>query len=448
MAELPSKLWDEFHNRVKITKEDNELYKNKYNEIAKVLNKGFRGIGSESNKLAFGSYGRKTAVRGISDLDMLYLLPDNLLASYNASSTGPKKLLEDTAKFLRLRYSKTYVRVNRCVVVVIFGNIWVEVQPAFKENDYFLYPDTKSSCFKRSYAQKETEAITNSSNDFKELIRPLCRMIRAWRNNKGISSLSGLLIDTFVYRFLRDNHELTMRPKEELLKGFFDYLAGQENESYQALGSKALIKSKGGFKRAAERTSNEIGEALQENDIEKCLKIWRGIFGRKFPNIDFYRSITGSKNIVLDSVRVSDEQFIEEFRDFEIDIKYPLEIKCVVEKKAFRPKSFEKLVEIGKLFRGIKASGKLIFTVPPKMKSKFPDETKLYWKILNRGAEAIKRKCTRGKILEDEGGWSRQESADFMGEHFVECYAVLGNRVIARARFDVPIINNAEIESP
>ncbi|MGE7887756.1 nucleotide-binding domain-containing protein [Bacillus cereus] len=61
----------------------------------------------------------------------------------------------------------------------------------------------------------------------------------------------------------------------------------------------------------------------------------------------------------------------------------------------------------------------------------------IYWKILNRGDEAIRKNCIRGHII--KGTKKRTESADFNGDHLVECYIVYEGTVIARNCIHVPI---------
>ena len=48
----------------------------RYGEITAALNKQFRDTESKTaNTLQVGSFGRKTGINGISDLDMLYMMP-------------------------------------------------------------------------------------------------------------------------------------------------------------------------------------------------------------------------------------------------------------------------------------------------------------------------------------------------------------------------------------
>jgi RNase adaptor protein for sRNA GlmZ degradation len=48
----------------------------RYGELTAALNKEFRDTESKTaNTLQVGSFGRKTGINGISDLDMLYIIP-------------------------------------------------------------------------------------------------------------------------------------------------------------------------------------------------------------------------------------------------------------------------------------------------------------------------------------------------------------------------------------
>lgn len=60
---------------------------------------------------------------------------------------------------------------------------------------------------------------------------------------------------------------------------------------------------------------------------------------------------------------------------------------------------------------------------------------KYYWKVRNVGPHSVGRE--RGEIFKGEE--KQKEHSDFTGSHYVECYAVLNNIVVARDRIDVPI---------
>ena len=68
----------------------------------------------------------------------------------------------------------------------------------------------------------------------------------------------------------------------------------------------------------------------------------------------------------------------------------------------------------------------------------------LYWKVLNRGDEALRRNQVRGQIIPDGGYMRREEHTSFNGEHIVECYAVKNGVVVASDRIHVPIEGNSD----
>lgn len=61
------------------------------------------------------------------------------------------------------------------------------------------------------------------------------------------------------------------------------------------------------------------------------------------------------------------------------------------------------------------------------------------WKVLNRGAEAERRDHIRGEIIRPTHGTERREVTSFRGNHYVECYVIQRNVVVARGHIDIPI---------
>ena len=68
----------------------------------------------------------------------------------------------------------------------------------------------------------------------------------------------------------------------------------------------------------------------------------------------------------------------------------------------------------------------------------------MYWKVLNRGSEAIRLDKIRGQIEPDSGSKIKKEHSDFRGEHVVDCYAVQDGVVVAKDRIHVPIVDESE----
>jgi hypothetical protein len=121
-----------------------------------------------------------------------------------------------------------------------------------------------------------------------------------------------------------------------------------------------------------------------------------------------------------------------------IDIRNNIRVDCQVEQNGFRPASLRELLRDRKLLMPRK---KLTFSV---VETDIPDNYGLFWKVLNRGQEAIDRDCIRGQIVVDDGHKRKVERTNFKGDHVVECYAIVDRVVVATDRIHVPISTNEE----
>lgn len=118
-----SQMFQDFLGNIRITNEEQITLR--YQEITAALNKKFRETESKtSNQLQVGSYGRWTAINGISDLDMLYIMP---ATSWDTYKNDQYKLLKEVKDAILLRYPRTTVFVDRLVVCVEYTNFYVEV---------------------------------------------------------------------------------------------------------------------------------------------------------------------------------------------------------------------------------------------------------------------------------------------------------------------------------
>ncbi|MEK9825244.1 MAG: nucleotidyltransferase, partial [Methylotenera sp.] len=137
-------MFEGFLDNLKV--DNSEQVSLRYGEVTKSLNQKFRDSDSTTaNSLQVGSYGRYTGIKGISDLDMLYIMPKSKWETYKSGKQS--QLLTDVKDAIKDRYPKTDVRVDRLVVTVTYTNFHIEVQPVFEETDvegngYFQYPDT------------------------------------------------------------------------------------------------------------------------------------------------------------------------------------------------------------------------------------------------------------------------------------------------------------------
>lgn len=406
----------------------------RYGEVTAALNQKFRDTDSKSaNSLKVGSYGRWTAIKGISDLDMIYIMPKGKWDDYKNSKQY--QLLSDVKDAIKARYSSTTVFVDRLVVRALYTNFHIEVQPVFEQEDgSFKYPDTyNGGSWKITKPYEEIKAMSEFDIQKNKNLRRLCKMARAWKNKHGVG-MGGLLIDTLAHNFLKsttDYDDKSFLYYDLMSQDFFKYLADQPNQDYYAaLGSGQRVKVKKKFQKKAEKAYKLCVEAIEAGSEEDAYEKWKKVYGRLFSTIP--AAVTDSKAISFSTQTWDNtEEFIED--NYPVDIRYNLSIDCDVLQNGFREHSLSEILRKG-LF--LMPKKRLIFQVTEFDGS---DESTIYWKVLNRGDEARRRNCIRGQIVPDTGSRKKEESTDFRGEHIVECYAVQNGVVVAKDRIDVPI---------
>lgn len=421
-----SKLFEQTFENLRVTNSD-EIAKRR-DQITKALNKHFRDTDSaSSNRLMVGSYGRNTAINGVSDLDMLYVLPSSLYTEYHQEK-GTTKALSAVREGIAKRYSTTNIRVDRLVVVVQFTNFKFEVQPVFEASDgSFFYPDTYSDSWKKTMPRDEIKAMAQLDEDTRGNARKLCRLARAWKQ-KHDAPLNGLLIDTLVWKFLTttEEYDSATSPPDLMVRDFFEFLNQlPKQDSFNALGSNQRVHVKKNFQAKAGKAHQLCIEAIDAEGTQTMHSKWKLVFGRFVP-VSPSKSAAAQPDSFIDT-----EEFIED--QYAVDLRYPLDLDCKITQDGFRPQWLRSVLSRQSYLRPQKT---LEFIADTSM---IPDPFELRWKVLNRGDEARRRNEIRGQIIKSDQRNKHTEHTVFRGEHLVECYAINGGTVIARERIDVPI---------
>jgi hypothetical protein len=423
----------QFVSNIKIPEDKAGTISYRYGRITKALNEKFRDTNSKtSNSLQVGSYGRYTGIKGISDLDMIFIMPNNKWDEYNVKG-GQTKLLQDTKTAIASTYSSSDIKVDRCVVTVKFSDSHIDIQPVFEiEDQDYKYPDSyNEGSWKITKPRKEMRAMTESEQQKNNNLRRLCKMARAWKNKNGVC-MGGLLIDTLAYNFLNSTNDydsVSFSSYDAICRDYFKYLYNQpkEQKEYGALGSKQRVKVHKSFKRKAKKAYDLSLEAIEATSDNSTHNKWRDIFGNDFPK---YEREEAENKQINESYR-NTEEFIESL--YPICVMYDLKIDCEIKQNGFRNGLLRDFLV--KKIRLLPNKSLRFYIV--KIDVPLPYEVK--WKVTNRGMQAIKRDCLRGQIINDGGSLEKKESTNFTGSHFVECYVIKDNMVVAKDNIDVPI---------
>jgi len=424
----------EFLNNLSIT--NNEQISNRYGEITSCLNKKYRNTESKTaNSLKVGSYGRFTAISGISDLDMIYMLPNSEWERFKNGRQSA--LLQEVKEAIKGRYSRTAAWGDGQVVVVSFNDQEIEVVPSFEQEDEsFKYPNTNNGgSWPITKPRSEIKAISDMDKEKNCNLRRLCKMVRAWKNKHGIV-MGGLLIDTLAYNFLKSTayyDDKSYLYYDLMVRDFFEYIEELPDQDYfLAPGSNQRVLVKKKFQKKAKKAHKLCIEAIEAEGQANANRKWKKVFGRPFPSGTPVQESAAEYAAKMSWENT--EEFIED--KYPIDIRYNLEINCDVSQNGYR--------EHGLLYMLRKripllAKKKLLFKID---RIDVPGPYHIEWKVLNRGEIARRLNKVRGQIFKDDGFNQKEERTSFRGNHLVECYAIKNGTVVAKDRIDVPITNS------
>lgn len=428
MSDSPKELFRKTSENLKVDNVD--TIHGRRDGITRLLNKEFRDSESvDNNRFYIGSFGRNTAIRGVSDLDLLYILPPSSKQAYLKDS-GSKKVLERVRRAVLARYPATSVRVDRLVVVIQFQNFRFEIQPVFDvEDGKFLRPDTHADEWKVVNPRAEIEAFSEANKDRSGTPRRLARLVRAWKRKTGVE-MNGLLIDTMVFRFFEQEasvYEFASNP-DYLVRDFFEFLGEQPKQTtFRAMGSGQVIDVVKNFQSKAKRASKLAQDAIDAKSVSSMSNHWKKVFGTFVPTLP--QEDTAASNLVAEYRDT--EEFIEDL--YEVQISEDLRIECNVSQNGFRPFGLRDALRGRRWLRPQKT---LDFFIESTTATRPFD---VRWKVLNRGEESYRRDLIRGQIIKGTGKVRHRERTHFRGEHLVECYLIAGGVVIARDTILVPI---------
>lgn len=197
-----------------VPKEVRDKISTRYHCITKAVNVEFWNSTSDKlHSLYVGSYGRGTAI-DTSDVDMLVILPKKAYEQHDRlKGNGQSRLLQAVKKAIQTPYPRSVIRADGQVVIINFADgIKFEVVPAFEVEKFypeygkeFIYPDTNNGGnWKSTNPRAEQEAMNGKNSASKGLLKDTCRHIRRIHSEKFSSyHLSGILIDSFVYRAIQ-----------------------------------------------------------------------------------------------------------------------------------------------------------------------------------------------------------------------------------------------------
>jgi hypothetical protein len=335
---------------------------------------------------------------------------------------------------------------SRCVTINYETDFHIDIVLAIKKNGKYKIMNKNSNEFEDTdgdgYAQWFEEKNSITSKDF---LTKTVRLGKYLRDFKQTFSIKSVLLTTLLGRQV---HEFDSYYQNSLykdlpttLKTLFNrldsYLQARPSLIEEIITNPILPEEKFNrhwdqdkyfnFRNKIHDYNIWINEACQEENVNEAVNKWEKIFGDNFGEIQESISIFSASSRI-DSQEYQ-EEFIDDFYTVDLDNSWKLVISVIPQQSigGFRP-----------LYYRTKES--LNFYVD-RDKSLLPKDVAFKWKVKNSGIEAKSSKDLRGNIENDLGGDGvKEEITKYKGKHYVECYALKENIVIATDSIYVNIV--------
>jgi hypothetical protein len=273
----------------------------------------------ESNHINFGSFERKTKIRELDDVDLMFCFTANG-ATYSKSSFGNTytiltpnagQRLKNLSDFDVLNSRKVVNKVKLSLAQIdqyksadlhskgeaatlnLLSYEWVfDIVPCFyTDTDLYLIPDGNGN-WKPTDPRIDQRRVTDANQNKEGRALQLIRILKYWNRKNSTYTIGSYLFENIVINFANSKTELSQWIDFEI-KDFFYYLSSAIlNSVYDPKGfqgdlntftfsEKTAISKKADW--AFEKAKEAVYAETTEKDQQKSINKWREIFGPNFP---------------------------------------------------------------------------------------------------------------------------------------------------------------------
>jgi hypothetical protein len=340
---------------------------------------------------------------------------------------------------------------KRCVTIDYAGDFHVDVVPYLERGGRKYITNCKTNAYELTDPEKYNAWLEEKNRIAKGHLVKVIRLVKYLRDYKGTFDVKSVVLNVLLGEWVNEVALLgdpecyadvptTLRSVMNRLSQWLamnPYLPaimdpGETGENFSLRWDQAGYSR---FREAAIRYAEWIDDAWTEPDPALSLMKWQRVFGDDFQPP---KSAEASAALVRQSTNLpvpyrNTEQSLRDLGiSSQIVPRYRFRITGKV-LKADRMGAYYLKDRGNKVLKG----RKIRFAIA---ECNVPEPFKIYWKVTNRGQEARERDCIRGQIIEGQRVWGTDESTDFDGPHFVDCFIVKNGICVARDRQEVIII--------
>lgn len=384
-----------------------------------------------------GSYKHKTIIKPPKsnkefDADILLELEPN-----EDWEDNPKEYLNELHKLFKesLVYKNIVVKNTRCITLNYSGDFHIDIVPYVNRSSLEYITNRNDNTFEETNPKEFTQWLMDKNKISNYQLKKVIRLFKYMRDIKQTFTVKSILLNTLLANqvYLHDHTSdyvnlptafklIINRLNDYLQSNYFLPVIVNPKMPSESFTRNWTQNQYSNFRDKIKTLVEKTNLAYNEEDQEKSIKQWKEVFGYKFP--DFVRS---AKLDTTNENYTDKEEFIEE-KVNSISIDYNLRISCTVKGQNGIRDMLLQLVPV------LYDKKKLVFKIES---TTVPEPYNILWKVKNEGQQARDVGQLRGSIFSGEK--TITEPTKFKGKHYVECYIVKNNILVAMDRIDVPI---------
>lgn len=263
----------------------------KFEEICQYLHDNHYFLNyDESTRVLIGSHAKNTAIPPPSDVDVLFIMPQDEYYRYDEKpENGQLELLQGIKTILTNKYHYTVINEEDSSVMVNFVDFNVRIKPAFmRASGIYLLPQNKDGGSWSSISpQAEKANLFNSNTRSKGNTLRLIRMLKAWKNNSNVQ-INSFTLELSSIEFMEEwnYYDQGLDYCDWMIRDYFEKLLSLVDADIKIPGIDETLNCSDAWREhalSAYDNSKEACEQEKEKNHVSATREWVKIFGGRFP---------------------------------------------------------------------------------------------------------------------------------------------------------------------
>lgn len=272
----------------------------------------------QNKHIKFGSFARKTKIRELDDIDIMFCFSANGATYFQFESTYYLQVPNSDERLKKLsdndilnsrkvvnkvkssisevehyKYAELHSR-GEAATLSLQNYEWVfDIVPCFyTDTNLYLIPDGNGN-WKATDPRIDQDLVSTTNQNYDGEVLQLIRTLKYWNRHNSTFTIGSYLFEQFVINFVNSRTKLAQWIDFNI-RDFFIYLA--QNIYYNLDDPKAIQGNLNNYtyeqkKSISEKANWAYDKALEAIEAEtkarnqeKSINIWREIFGLKFPS--------------------------------------------------------------------------------------------------------------------------------------------------------------------